>query len=66
MTIRGNGSDETIHVTTYSTNDRIARVIVEAEGVLTSVSLDQNHLEALEMACRAARLELQARAVGGL
>ncbi len=64
MTIRGNGTDETIHVTTYSNNDRIARVIVEAEGALTSISLDQNHLEALELACRAARLEWQARSIG--
>lgn len=43
----------------------VARVYVSEgrAGDSAVVSIDQNHLEALEIACRAARMELEARAV---
>ncbi len=62
MTIRGTGTAEFIHVTT--TPERFARLHIEEDGRAVSISIDANHLQALEMAVRAARLELEARAVG--
>lgn len=61
MTINGVGSDECVTVTTIQ--ERAARLVVEAEGQIISISIDANHLQALEMALRAARLEIEARAV---
>ena len=62
MNINGRTDDECIEITTVA--DKFARITMEAEGAIMSISLDTNHLQALEFAVRAARLELDARAVG--
>jgi hypothetical protein len=64
MTIRCHGSDATVSIDASAVPGVLfARLTVEADDGMTSVSIDANHLEALETALRAARLELQARAV---
>lgn len=62
MTIEGIGTRDSVTVEAPA-GARAARLIVEADEDLAAISLDSNHLEALEAAVRAARLELDARAV---
>lgn len=63
MIIQGIGEGIAIEVF-VPIGHRAARIAVEADGEMAVISIDSNHLEALEMACKAARLELDARAVG--
>ena len=62
MNINGRTDDETIEITTVA--ETFARITMEADGQILSISLNSNHLQALEAAVKAARLELDARAVG--
>jgi hypothetical protein len=65
VTIRGTGTDEAITVEPSALPAvMLARLTVEADDTVLSISIDTNHLYALETACRAARLEIEARAVG--
>ena len=64
MIVQGIGSKDAIEIF-VSPGQRFARIAVEADGEMAVISIDENHLEALEVACRAARLELTARSIGG-
>ena len=62
MTIQGIGAREEICID-VATGGRAARVTVEADGDLSSISLDANHLRVLAKLAEAAADELDARAV---
>ena len=62
MTIRGVGTREAIELD-VAPSKRHARILIETDGEMVSITVDANHLEALEAACRATRLELGALAV---
>lgn len=61
MTVQGVGTDECITLDTIKA--RAARLSVEGDGELLSISLDSNHLRVLAKLAEAAADELDARAV---
>ena len=64
MKILGQGTGESIEVAVPDSNVGARIYICEGDGMISAISVDQNHLQALEMAVRAARLELEARSIG--
>lgn len=60
MVVQGIGTKDAVEVF-VPLGARHARIAVEADGESAVISIDENHLEVLELQVRAARLELEAR-----
>ena len=65
MLIHGTGSSRiSVDTATGNRGEAMLHVSEEGDDIDATIRLDANHLEALELAIKAARLELDVRAVG--